>query len=338
MDKVSIILPVYNSEKTIYATIKSVINQTYKNIELIIVNDGSTDKTEMICKDLYLKNQNTIKYIYKKNSGVSDARNTGISYATGKYVMFIDSDDMFDEEMVYKMINKINSNDYHLITCGYIRKNITGEKIVRKNVNEIYSFDRQNLKQYIEVLQKNNLFNQLWNKIYVLDIIKKNNIKFDKTLSLAEDLKFNLQYINTIKNVGFLSETLYYYINNNTGLNLKYRKDRFESNFKVYLLQEKIYKENKFETSYLDNLYLKIYLSGLKNIGLNNDKVEKKELITLLKKNTYENTIKIIHRTKVKKVKIILCILIKLNITLTKIISKILVFIDKYYKRYKLGY
>ena len=184
----------------------------------------------------------------------------------------------------------------------------------------------------------NNLFNKLWNKIYVLDIIKKNNIKFDKTLSLAEDLKFNLQYINTIKNVGFLSETLYYYINNNTGLNLKYRKDRFESNFKVYLLQEKIYKENKFETSYLDNLYLKIYLSGLKNIGLNNDKVEKKELITLLKKNTYENTIKIIHRTKVKKVKIILCILIKLNITLTKIISKILVFIDKYYKRYKLGY
>ena len=102
MDKlISVIVPIYNVEKYLTKCIESIINQTYKNLEIILVDDGSPDKSPIIC-DEYAKKDNRIKVIHKKNGGLSDARNYGMSLATGEYISFIDSDDYIDEEMYEK--------------------------------------------------------------------------------------------------------------------------------------------------------------------------------------------------------------------------------------------
>ena len=105
MDKISIIVPVYNVEKYVKKCLESISNQTYKNIEIIIVNDGATDSSESICKE-FVESEDRAKLYTKENGGLSSARNHGIKFATGKYVLFIDSDDYIDEGMVEELYKK----------------------------------------------------------------------------------------------------------------------------------------------------------------------------------------------------------------------------------------
>lgn len=163
-DKVSIILPVYNSEKTIETTIRSINNQSYKNIELIIINDGSTDESDKICKFYSEKYKNLIKYFYKKNEGVSKARNYGIDKSSGKFICYIDSDDEYDKNFINILVNKIKYTNADLVAYGYVATtNInTKEFGVKKDI----SFYNTELNKYIETLQSIECFNQVWNKIY----------------------------------------------------------------------------------------------------------------------------------------------------------------------------
>ena len=135
--KVSLIVPVYNNEKYIGKCIGSILNQTYKNIELIIINDGSKDNSDNIITN-FQKTDERIKYIKQENSGPSQARNIGINIATGKYLMFIDSDDTVDKYYVEYMLKEIESNDYDIVCCGY--KDISRFGVVKCND---FSFDLQ---------------------------------------------------------------------------------------------------------------------------------------------------------------------------------------------------
>ena len=123
-DKISVIMPVYNTEKYLKQSIESVLNQTYDNIELIIINDGSTDKSEKIIKN-YLNRKNVI---YKKinNSGVAHARNIGLSLCSGKYIAFIDSDDSINIEMYEKLYNKNSGMVLHAAVFGWMRRYAAG--------------------------------------------------------------------------------------------------------------------------------------------------------------------------------------------------------------------
>ena len=118
--EISIIVPVYNVEKYLSQCIESIINQNYKNIEIILVNDGSTDKSGDIC-DSYSLKDNRIKVIHKKNEGVSIARNTGLKVATGEYIAFVDGDDFVHEYIYTKLINIINNSKYDLVMCRFYR-------------------------------------------------------------------------------------------------------------------------------------------------------------------------------------------------------------------------
>ena len=138
-EKISIILPVYNSQNTIARTIDSIIKQTYDNYELIIINDGSTDNSESICLE-YADKYKRIKYIRIENKGVSNARNLGIDNATGNYVMFIDSDDEYYKntlETVYKYIEQRND----LIIFEYNRIDVSKNKTKEMNTNVTYLKD-----------------------------------------------------------------------------------------------------------------------------------------------------------------------------------------------------
>ena len=165
--KVSVIVPVYNVEKYLKQCLDSIVNQTYKNLEIIIVNDGTKDNSMKLVEE-YLQDKR-IKVINKKNGGLGSARNRGIEEATGDYISFVDSDDYIDLNMYEKLINVIrgeeiiifNHSRFDDITGEIVKKNYTKEskmKKLEKRINYLYS----------------NIENSCWNKIYKADFIKKN--------------------------------------------------------------------------------------------------------------------------------------------------------------------
>ena len=212
MYEISVIVPVYNVEKYIKKCIESILNQTFNNFELILVNDGSTDKSGEIC-DLYLKRDTRIKVIHKNNSGVSDTRNVGIKNSLGKYIQFIDPDDWIEKDllmMVYKTIEKEKSD---VVFCGIkrerflngdITENIASEELVR-NINKNKSYDAIRLRN-------EDLFGFTWCKLFKSSIIKENNILFDKRLSLAEDEKFTCDYYRYVNKISIIRKAYYHYV------------------------------------------------------------------------------------------------------------------------------
>ena len=197
MQYVSVIIPVYNDELYITECLHSVIEQTYQYIEIIVIDDGSTDQTAAIVKSFSDK----VKYIYQKNDGPSAARNTGINNATGDYITFVDADDIIDQTMISRLVTEINLNHADIAICGLNqftiknnkRKEIVdypGEtKVVKENKNIF-----QNLYPYFNT----EMLNPPYGRIYKLDLIRNINLQFDESLSLGEDFIFNLNYFSTI--------------------------------------------------------------------------------------------------------------------------------------------
>lgn len=202
---VSIIVPVYNCEKYIERCINSILNQTYTNIEVIIINDGSTDNSHKIVKNL-IRIDNRIKYIEQENRGPSEARNKGIEKSTGDYLMFIDSDDSISDRYVEEMINIMLDKEYDIVCCGY--KDISKYGIV--NCNDFNMKDNLSLYDVIDMVC-NGTGGVLWSKIFKKDIVIKQNIKLNKDIFMCEDLIFVLQYILHCKSFGFIDEHLYTY-------------------------------------------------------------------------------------------------------------------------------
>lgn len=205
-DKISIIIPIYNAEKTLERCIKSILVQSYNNIEIILVNDGSRDNSLLICKK-YSLIDGRIRIIDRKNCGVSSARNIGIEYATGKFVMFCDSDDWVAPDWCEILIN--NYQEDSLTMCGtYIEGNqkYYDALIISKKGKEIV--DRVDFYSL-----KDKFFYPPWNKIYLNSILKKNKIKFDENISNGEDLLFNVQYLSSISGkIIFLDLAAYHYV------------------------------------------------------------------------------------------------------------------------------
>lgn len=204
--KVSIIVPVYNAEKYIDQCIISIMEQTYKNIEIIIIDDGSNDSTqnkiEELCKADY-----RIKLFTQVNSGPSVARNRGIEEASGEYIVFVDSDDKIQKLYVEKLVNKIMNDCYDLVCCGYVEESKYG--ITRLN-HFFYGEEELNKDEFI-----NNIFNGvggvLWAKIFKRSILEQHNIKMNPNIFMCEDLLFILEYCQYSKKFGVIEDYLYSY-------------------------------------------------------------------------------------------------------------------------------
>ena len=173
MADVSIIVPIYNAEKYLNRCIDSLINQTKKELEFILINDGSTDSSEEIIKSYSDKR---IKYYKNKNQGIGKTRNFGIEKAKSDYIMFLDSDDYLEYNACEKLYEKISSENLDLVICDYYKVYENGTKEDVK----VLSFENTTLKEKNNILLDINL--APWNKIYKLDLIKKNNIKFVENL------------------------------------------------------------------------------------------------------------------------------------------------------------
>lgn len=224
---ISVVVPVYNAEKFLHKSIESVINQSYENIELILINDGSTDSSEMICNKYALADKR-IKVITQRNSGPAAARNTGIRHATGTFVFFLDADDFIDCNAIEILVAKYNQYQSDLVMSNFSKLENNGE-----TVNQRASFhpDNKPFVQQIKVLSKaeilnyvrhflrhpsNHLISYCWARLYKLSIIKKNNIFANEDMRLFEDFVFNLEYLKHTNEIVFVNEPLYTYTMHNS--------------------------------------------------------------------------------------------------------------------------
>ncbi len=197
--KISIIIPVYNAEHTILRCVDSVLAQSHRDFECILINDGSTDNSGIIC-DEYARKDSRIKVFHKTNGGVSSARNYGLNNASGEWIVFVDSDDKIDRDFLSLL--DLNSN-YDLIIGGY--------KILPKG-HSLYDFSEEYNQNTMVVFLSRHLKNgYVWGKFYKTSIIKENNILFRIDLSVYEDLIFNLEYLLYCNNIKLIPDCLYYY-------------------------------------------------------------------------------------------------------------------------------
>lgn len=227
---VSIIVPIFNSEKFIGKCIDSIINQTYKNFELLLINDGSTDNSLAICEE-YTDLDKRIKVINIPNSGPSVARNIGLETSKGELIQFVDSDDYLDESMIELMVKSIGDH-YEMAMCGYY--SIYKDKNT-KTISEPGVFKLDNILNKFGLLYEKTLLQYLWNKIYLADIIKTNELKFDVESKRGEDLLFNLDYFKLCDTVSIIDIPLYNYIRiNDNSLTIKYNKTLFHDQEKVF--------------------------------------------------------------------------------------------------------
>ncbi len=215
MSKISIIIPVYNVGKFLDKTLNSLINQTYKNIEIICVNDGSTDNSLEILQKFTEKDKR-IKVLTQPNSGPATARNNGLENMTGKYVMFCDADDWFEPTMAEEMINAIEENNADFVVCD---TNVVDEfeGIDRCDSRNGYKISYEGLKKFNSFQEIQNVSFTLWNKIFKKSIIDKHNISFPDGNYYYEDTAFTFQYLLASNHAFFINKKLYNYFRRDEG-------------------------------------------------------------------------------------------------------------------------
>lgn len=262
LSKVSIIVPMYNAERYIESTIESIINQSYKALEIILVNDGSTDKTYQICSKLALQDKR-IRVIDIKNQGVSNARNIGILASNGTYLQFVDSDDYLEESMVEKMVKSMELNNVDMVICGF--KHITLDKEILKKCcynNNVKCNNEEMCEEFMK-LYETTLLHSMWNKLFKREIIISNKIFCNNEWSIFEDLYFNIEALKAAKSYMILNECLYQYVQHNTNsLMKKYNYNIFEikketfKNIRNYFVENNIYEKYKYrlEGSYVEHI------------------------------------------------------------------------------------
>ena len=286
-EKVSIIIPVYNANKLIERCINSIINQTYKNIEIICVNDGSTDNSLDLLEN-FNKNDKRVIVISKENAGVSSARNAGIKLATGKYIMFVDSDDYLLENCIEKFIEYAQKEDSEFIISNHlIEKNF---KIL--NNSDIKNINIKTKTEFINnflLFYKNYMFNQNWNKLFLREKIKT---MFDESRTLGEDMLFNIEYLKNIDKVSFFYEKLYVYNMDNENSITKKNKHTEKEFLELYkFLYNDLFFKNNIKPSFkFDVFVLKHYCSYLEELYGNNLKEKMKKFYikeTVLNKINY---------------------------------------------------
>ena len=223
----SIIVPVYNVEKYLRQCLDSIKMQTYKEIEVVLINDGSTDESRTIC-DEYVKYDSRFRVVHTINQGVSVARNLGIKESSGDYILFVDSDDYLEMNAVYK-INKILENkSYDLMIYGIV-KEVEDKKIIINSsefLNEEYKSNEE-IKGILPYLIKTEMINSPI-KVYKSDLLKKEKIYFDNNINIGEDYLFNMKCFLHANNLYIIKEPLYHYmIRNIKSLSNKFIDDKY---------------------------------------------------------------------------------------------------------------
>lgn len=243
----SLVMPAYNCEDTISSTIESILHQTYKDFELIIINDGSTDGTVLAIQQ-YLDKDSRIKLFTIENSGPGNARNEGINKARGKYLCLIDADDKLEETNLDKRVQLLIKSRADLIIGSYETNVLNNETVVDRKQSlapDLILDSKSAFLDQIYPLMDKQLMYVIWNKVYRLDIIQQNGILFPPYKS-CEDRIFNLQYFEHVNNCLVTSEILYHYsFDGKNSLTNKYLPNKFDTFKEFYLRAVRLVPKDK---------------------------------------------------------------------------------------------
>lgn len=220
-EKVSIIVPIYNAEKYLPACLDSILSQSYSNLEILLINDGSTDHSGEICNSV-AQLDNRITVLQQENTGVAAARNLGLRKATGIYIQFIDADDMVNPLMTEKLLRHMTC-ETDLAICGY---QYDSEILIPPIKGQ---FKRETFLQYFGLLYKKIILPSPCNKMYRLQLIQKHSVHFTDNYTLGEDLLFNLDYLQQCRSIYVLQENLYTYRKNSESLTNTYIPNMYDN-------------------------------------------------------------------------------------------------------------
>ena len=298
--KVSIIVPIYNSEKYMSKCIESILNQTLSEIEIILVNDGSTDNSRKIIEN-YAKKDNRIKVIHQQNSGPSVARNKGIRIAKGKYIGFVDSDDYIEPNMYEELYNNANNKNIEVAMCSYNEKHLYNdiEYVIKPKLDSNRIYEKEDIKQgIISTFSKNDNygFYSLCNKLYLKEWLIKENLTIDTNRDHGEDARLNLILLTKVNSIYFINKPLYnYYIRKRESLTTVVRDNMYKyildnKNFHDYLCNLYGYQHlmDKGRKNYLNNIF-----QYMNSISISRFKLRKKVKILnqIMNDDTFKNNI-----------------------------------------------
>ena len=294
--KFSIIVPVYNVEKYIDKCLNSVKNQTYKNFEVLVVNDGSPDDSDVIIKK-YLKMDKRFKYFEKVNGGLSDARNYGVKHAKGEYLIFVDSDDYIDVELLEKLNNVLNEEKYDIIRYSATTVFDDGTIVAKHHINDFSGSSTDAIK----IITSNYLVEPTWLYAYNRKFYNKNKISFPKGM-IHEDFGTTLLALSYAKSIRIIDYNGYYYVQRSNSImsNSDYSKELVKTKdfFLHHLNNRKILSRN-------DNIGNKLLLNysasctickgrGLKSQDLNKyvNAIKKYKVIDDIYGNSFKRKVK----------------------------------------------
>ncbi|MFP9227679.1 glycosyltransferase family 2 protein [Pectobacterium cacticida] len=204
---ISVIIPVYNAEKNILFCLNSIMNQTFYNFEVIIINDGSTDSSGDIC-DRYAKKDHRFKVYHKINGGVASARQFGIEIVSGEYTLHIDSDDWIEHNMFEELYHCAKENNSDIVYFDYFLIN------KKKNIRVIKQDFGENINECVKAMLQHKMAGMLWTKMIKTSLFVDNDINFPEGLNMWEDLYFSLRCFIKAKKISYLNKPYYYYVLN----------------------------------------------------------------------------------------------------------------------------
>ncbi len=272
-DKISVIIPAYNVEKRIRKCVESIIFQDYKNLEIIIINDGSTDETQAVCKTLEKADKRVVVY-QQSNKGVSAARNRGIELATGKYICFVDSDDYIDSHFFTNLVSNMSAYQADMVVCGYREISEAGEAKEIQHSQQILS-GKEIMAKMLMMDRVPSPF--LWNKLFEKQIIR--NIRFAEDYTYSEDLLFLFEVFKQVRRSVVIPYIGYNYIKREDSIT---HASFSEEHLKILDVHKKIEDEIKRhypslieEAQYFTSVQLYVLIKILLSEGLSASELNK---------------------------------------------------------------
>ena len=265
---VSIVIPVYNAEKTLAAVIESIQKQTWTNLQIILVNDGSTDGSLKLARSL-TESDSRMTVITQENRGVSAARNAGIELCRGKYIRFVDADDTLPPESTEQLVLKAEQDDSDLVIGGYTE--YIG--LIAHSHNLENRDDTLMCDEVLQLLCRKSttyFYGVLWNKIFRSKLIAEMNLRFESGLTYGEDFAFIVMYLRQAKKVSFLKTSLYDYRRNSGSMTIRQVADcvihpwrNIDTKRRLYRRLKELYiARNQYQT-YRNRLWLYLFRVGL---------------------------------------------------------------------------
>ena len=300
---ISVIIPVYNVKKYLSKSIDSILNQTYKNLQILLIDDGSSDGSGEIC-DIYKEKDERIKVIHKTNGGVSSARNAGLKEAKGTYIYFMDSDDYVENDLIEKLYGLLISSNADSVCVNYYKVDENGVILNEKEyTNEMTILNKKEV--YKIVIESSSFSGFLWNKLYKNSLVK--GIYFNDKIHYREDLLFNCKYFQKANKIVYFDHPYCYYLQREGSvLNTKKFNKKMLSHIDVMEELINIYNiECPEKTIELKYEILKICYNlkyRMKISNLDDEDYNKKIDITI--KKYYDSTIKNEKLTKTRKIEL----------------------------------